>query len=221
MRELHVDSVCKSFGYTPLLSDIYFSCRPGEIIGLFGRNGSGKSTLLKIIFGSLSAESKFVRVNGTVVSTVSESKKKISYLPQNSFLPSHLKIKRIIDLFCEPGRTKLLESNHHVKPFLHRKSNELSGGERRIIEILLILSSTTEYILIDEPFNGVEPIYQEEIKKILQQHSSEKGFVITDHNYRSVIEIATKVMLLQDGSLKEIKAPDELIKGRYLPEALH
>jgi len=176
--------------------------------------------LLKIIFGSLPAESKFVRVNGTIVSTVSESKKKISYLPQNSFLPSHLKIKRMIDLFCEPDGMKLLESNHHVKPFLHRKSNELSGGERRIIEILLILSSSAEYLLIDEPFNGVEPLYQEEIKKIIRQHSRDKGFIITDHHYRSVIEIATKVMLLQDGSLKEIKAQDELIKGQYLPEAL-
>lgn len=146
--------------------------------------------------------------------------KKISYLPQNSFLPSHLKIKRIIDLFCQPDRTKLLESNQHVKPFLHRKSNELSGGERRILEILLILSSTAEYILIDEPFNGVEPLYQEEIKRIIQQHSIDKGFIITDHNYRSVIEIATKVMLLQGGSLKGIKAPDELIKGQYLPEVL-
>jgi ABC-type multidrug transport system ATPase subunit len=220
MRELHVDSVCKWFGNAPVLSDIYFSCRPGEIIGLFGRNGSGKSTLLKIIFGSLSAESKFVRVNGSVVSTLSESKRKISYLAQHSFLPSHLKIKRIIDLFCEPDRTKLLESNHHVKPFLHRKSNELSGGERRIIEILLILSSSAEYILIDEPFNGVEPLYKEEIKRVIQQHSGDKGFIITDHNYKSVIEIATKVMLLQDGSLKEINAPDELMKGQYLPEPL-
>ena len=145
MRELQVDSVSKSFGYSQLLSDIYFSCRPGEIIGLLGRNGCGKSTLLKIIFGSLCADNKFVRVNGAIASTLSETKNKISYLPQNSFLPSHLKIKKIIDLFCKP-RTYLLEINPHVKPFLNRKSNELSGGERRIIEILLILNSTAEYI---------------------------------------------------------------------------
>jgi ABC-type multidrug transport system ATPase subunit len=220
MRELHVDSVCKAFGNTQVLSDIYFSCRPGEIIGLLGRNGCGKSTLLKIIFGSLRADNKFVRVNGAIISTLSESKNKISYLPQNSFLPSHVKIKRIINLFSETPRTNLLESNHHVKPFLNRKCNELSGGERRIIEILLILNSRAEYILIDEPFNGVEPLYKEEVKRIILEHSKDKGFIITDHNYRSVIAIATKIMLLQDGTLKEIKAPDELIKGEYLPETL-
>ena len=220
MRELHVDSVRKSFGNIQVLSDIYFSCRPGEIIGLLGRNGCGKSTLLTIILGSLSADNKFVRVNGTIVTTLSETKKKIRYLPQNSFLPSHLKIKRIIDLFCEPHVTNLLENNQHVRPFLHRKSNELSGGERRIIEILLILHSTAEYILIDEPFSGVEPLYEEEIKKTIQQHSKDKGFVITDHNYRSVVAIATKIMLLQEGSLKEIKSTDELVEGDYLPETL-
>lgn len=220
MHELHVDSVCKSFGNIQVLSDIYFSCRPGEIIGLLGRNGCGKSTLLKIILGSLSADNKFVRVNGTIVTTLSETKKKVSYLPQNSFLPSHLKLKRIIDLFCQPHVTNLLKNNQHVRPFLHRKSNELSGGERRIIEILLILNSTAEYILIDEPFNGVEPLYKEEIKKTIQQHSKDKGFVITDHNYRSVVAIATKIMLLQEGSLKEIKSTDELIERDYLPETL-
>ena len=106
-----------------------------------------------------------------------------------------------------------------MKPFLHRKSNELSGGERRMIELLLILNSRAEYILIDEPFNGVEPLYKEEIKSNIQEHSQHKGFIITDHDYWSIVAIATKVMLLQDGSIKETKAGDELIKVNYLGEA--
>ena len=72
--------------------------------------------------------------------------------------------------------------------------------------------------MIDEPFNGVEPLYKEEVKRIILEHSKDKGFILTDHNYRSVIAIATKIILLQDGTLKEIKAPDELIKGEYLPK---
>ena len=216
MHELHVDSVCKSFGTNQVLHDIFISCKPGEIIGLFGRNGCGKTTLLKIIFGSLRAENKFVRVNGRIIRTVNENKKKIAYLPQKNFLPDHLQIKKTVDLFCEADQTNSLKNNPHVKPFLHRKSSELSGGERRMIELLLILNSRAEYILIDEPFNGVEPLYKEEIKNNIQKHSQHKGFIITDHDYWSIVAIATKVMLLQDGSIKETKTGDELIKVNYL-----
>jgi ABC-type multidrug transport system ATPase subunit len=183
---------------------------------LLGRNGCGKSILLKIIFGSLRADNKFVRVNGAMVRTLSQSKKKISYLPQNNFLPSHLTIKKIVGLFCEPSQGNTLQNGLHVKPFLHRKSHELSGGERRMIEILLILNSRAEYVLIDEPFNGVEPIYKEEIKRSIQEHSQCKGFIITDHDYRNIMDIATKILLLKDGSIKEIKTLGELTKNNYL-----
>jgi len=216
MHELYIDSVCKSFGTNQVLNDIFISCKPGEIIGLFGRNGCGKTTLLKIIFGSLRAENKFIRVNGRIVQTLRENNNKIAYLPQKNFLPSHLQIKKIVDLFCKPPQANSLKNNPHVKPFLHRKSNELSGGERRMIELLLILNSSAQYILIDEPFNGVEPLYKEEIKNNIQKHSQYKGFIITDHDYLSIVAIATKVMLLQDGSIKETKTGDELIKVNYL-----
>ena len=85
-----------------------------------------------------------------------------------------------------------------------------------MIELLLILNSSAQYILIDEPFNGVEPLYKEEIKKNIQKHSEHKGFIITDHDNLSIVAIATKVMLLQDGSIKETKTGDELIKVNYL-----
>ena len=216
MHELHVDSVCKSFGTRQVLHDIFISCKPGEVIGLFGRNGCGKTTLLKIIFGSLRAENKFIKVNGRIVQTLRENQNNIAYLPQKNFLPGHLQVKKIFDLFCKSTQTNSLKNDPHVKPFLDRKSKELSGGERRMIELLLILNSNAQYILIDEPFNGVEPRYKEEIKNNIQKHSEHKGFIITDHDYLSIVAIATKVMLLQDGSIKETTAGDELIKVNYL-----
>ena len=85
-----------------------------------------------------------------------------------------------------------------------------------MIELLLILNSSAQYILIDEPFNGVEPLYKEEIKNNIQKHSELKGFIITDHDYRSIVAIATKVMLLHNGSIKETIAGDELINVKYL-----
>jgi ABC-type multidrug transport system ATPase subunit len=217
MHELHVDSVCKWFGKNQVLCDIFVSCKPGDVIGLFGRNGCGKSTLLKIIFGSVKAENRFVRLNGRIVQNLNEAKNEIVFLPQNSFLPSHLTIKKAVDLFCERSHVGTLQNDVHVKRFLHRKSHELSGGERRMIEILLILNSRAEYVLIDEPFNGVEPNYKEEIKRSIQEHSQYKGFIITDHDYRNITAIATKILLLKDGSIKEVKTLGEL-KNNYLGE---
>ena len=100
MNELYVDSVVKSFNTHPVLTDIFISCKPGDIVGLLGRNGSGKSTLLKIIFGSTHADHKFIRVDGTVSTGIHPNNSRISYLPQHSFLPSHLTISTIVDLFC-------------------------------------------------------------------------------------------------------------------------
>lgn len=217
MSELHVDSVSKSFGVNQVLTDIFISCKPGDIIGLLGRNGGGKSTLLKIVFGALKADNKFVRIDGKMVSGLCESKGMIAYLPQNNFLPGHLKISTIVELFCKTSEVDDIKSNQHVAPFLNKRSNELSGGERRMVEILLIIHATAKYILIDEPFNGVAPIYKDDVKRLVQEHSREKGFVITDHDHMNIMDIATKIILLQDGCTREIKTKDELVYWGYMP----
>jgi ABC-type multidrug transport system ATPase subunit len=196
--------------------DIFISCKQGDLIGLLGRNGCGKSTLLKIIFGSLKAETKFVSVNGNVLQTLGDSKNRIAYLPQSNFLPSHLTIKKIATLFGSP---KSLLDNLHVKPFLNRKSAQLSGGERRIIETLLVVNSEADYVLIDEPFNGVEPIFKNEIKNAIQERLTDKGFIVTDHDYRNIIAISTKMLLLQNGGIKEVKTLDDLVRNNYLPDS--
>ncbi|MBA4055648.1 MAG: ABC transporter ATP-binding protein, partial [Marivirga sp.] len=179
MNELYVDSVTKSYGRSQVLTDVFISCKPGDIVGLLGRNGSGKSTLLKIIFGSTRADNKFIRVDGNVSNGLWENKSKISYLPQHSFLPTHLKIRTIVDLFCDRRDVNDVKNNDHIKPFLNNKAKELSDGERRLIEILLIVNTQAKYVLIDEPFNGVAPLYKVEIKQLVQKHAQKKGFIIT------------------------------------------
>ncbi|HEY9114253.1 MAG TPA: ATP-binding cassette domain-containing protein, partial [Bacteroidales bacterium] len=128
MNELHVDSVIKSFGTKQVLTDIFLSCSKGEIVGILGRNGSGKSTLLKIIFGSLKADTKFVKVGNKIINGVNGGRYLINYLPQDSFLPNHLQLKTIISLFCDAKNALLISENPMIKPFLKRKSKELSGG---------------------------------------------------------------------------------------------
>lgn len=217
MTGLHADSIQKSYGMRPILTDVHLSCKPGEIVGLLGRNGSGKSTMLKIIFGSLPSEYRFVKVDGQIQSKLSESSLIIKYLPQDSFLPTHIKIKTIIKLFCESPNTELLYSHPFINDLLNKKTGELSGGERRFFEILLIIHSSARYILIDEPFNGIDPIYRDEIKNAIKMQTADKGFIITDHNYRNILDIADRVVMIHDGALRQINNPTDLKYWGYIP----
>jgi len=218
MKELHVDSVFKNFGTKQVLTDIYISCNKGEIVGLLGRNGSGKSTLLKIIFCSLKADLKYVKVGNKIINGLFENRNLIKYLPQESFLPNHLKLKTIINLFCNKKNSSLISENLLIKPLLNRKSKELSGGEKRIFEIFLIIYSNAEYILIDEPFNGISPVFKEEIKRLIQEQSKYKGFIVTDHDHRNIMDIATKTILIYDGGTRVLKDKSELEYWGYVPK---
>lgn len=215
LANLHIDSVLKNYGDKKVLTDIFLSCNQGEIIGLFGRNGSGKSTLLKIIFGSLKADRKFIKIESKLRNGLFDNRKLLTYLPQDSFLPNHLKVKSIINLFC--GKNASLVKEHKlINPHLNKKSAQLSGGERRLLEIWLIVHSEAKFVLIDEPFNGIAPLYFEEIKKLIRHQSKNTGFIITDHNYRNVLDLATRIIILKDGGTKEMIDEKELKHWGYI-----
>ena len=215
---MHVDSVIKSFGTRQVLTDVFLSCSQGEILGLLGRNGAGKSTLLKIIFGSLFADRKFVKIGDKIINGVFDNRNLVKYLPQNHFLPNHIKVITIIALFCDKENASQIKDNDLIKPMLDKKTYQLSGGEKRLLEILLIIHSNARYILIDEPFNGIAPIYKEDIKNLIREHSKNKGFIITDHDYRNILDVATRIVLIHDGGTKQIKNEDELKHWGYIPE---
>ncbi len=203
MSKLYVDSVMKNYADKRLLSDVFLSCSKGEIIGLFGRNGAGKSTLLEIIFGSIKADNKFVRVEDKLVNTVYDSRNLISYLPQHNFLPDHAKIKSLIKLFCSKQGAVLISKNHIIKSISNKKASQLSGGELRILEVLIIIYADSQFVLLDEPFNGIAPILKVEIMAIIKEESKTKGFIITDHDYQSVLEILAKIYFSKMELLKK------------------
>lgn len=217
MSFLHVDSIVKKFGGKLVLSDVFITCKQGEVVGVLGRNGSGKSTLLKIIFGSLGADCKFVRVGDKRISSLYDAKGLVGYLPQDPFIPNHVKVHRVIRLFCDEKNASAIAESKFVKPLLDKKAYQLSGGERRVLEILLIVHANVRFVLLDEPFNGVAPIYKDEIKRAIKEQSHEKGFIITDHDYRNVLDVATRTILIHDGATRAISQPDELKEWGYLP----
>lgn len=205
MTGLHVDSIRKSYNDKLILSDIFLSCKRGETIGLIGRNGSGKSTLLKIIFGIETAENKYVRVNNKILRSVGDSRNLINYLPHGNFSPSDLRIKNIIKLFLpKKQRIRLLE-NEIIKPLLQRKFQILSAGEKRILEILLLIYSEAEFILLDEPFEGLSPINQDIIIETINKEKENKGFIVTDHNFESVVKVSDRILFLKNGGFKRDK----------------
>ena len=118
------------------------------------------------------------------------NRKLIHYLPQDNYLPNHIKIKSIIHCFCNKENAAVLVENDLIKPFLQKKIKELSAGEKRILEVLLMVHSEATYLLFDEPFNGVSPLCVEILKDLIKKHSKDKGFIITDHDYENVLDIS-------------------------------
>lgn len=214
--KLHIDSIEKKNGNEKLLKDISISCKTNEIVGILGRNGSGKSTLLEIIFGTISAEHKFIRVGNQVIKKASDNKNLIHYLAQNYFLPNHLKIKSIIELICNKENSESLKTNKLIEHFLNEKPRNLSGGEKRLVEILIMLYSDCKFLLLDEPFHSLSPKMIKEIKLNIKQQSNNKGIIITDHQYENIIEISDQIILLKDGSTKRIHEIADLKHFGYL-----
>lgn len=217
IKELYIDSVQFSYDkFNQIITGVYLKCHTGDIIALFGRNGSGKSTLLKIIFGSLRAESSHILVNG-IKTQKAYLTGKVGYLPQDSFLPSHERVLKLVDLLIGDQRLKNnFLSDARIGHLKDKKVHQLSGGERRYLEIWLLICQPTDFLLLDEPFTGIEPMYITFISELIQRFSDKKGFIISDHHYHELLNISTQIVLLQNGSCLQIKDKKEL-EFFYLP----
>lgn len=215
MQELYIDSVDYRYGDRHVLNGVYLNCKLGEKIGLLGRNGSGKSTLLKVIFGSLIAHHMHMRIYDKIV-PLGFLSTQISYLPQGFFIPHYLKIKTLVSLYAHKYRTQLMQIEV-IKENQHERIGYLSGGQRRLVEALLIIYSDAPFVLLDEPFSQLAPLIADELKLHIQKFRGEKGFIVTDHYYRQILEIADRVVLLHNGGNYTINNEDDLRLHGYLP----
>jgi lipopolysaccharide export system ATP-binding protein len=215
MQELSIDSVNQSFADREVLSSVYLNCKIGEVVGLLGRNGSGKSTLLKIIFGSVKANFKYLSINNKVYEKGYLSKN-LSYLPQDNFIPGKIAVLQAINTFCKKQQTELKQIEF-IDNHLDAKFYDLSGGERRFMECLLMIYSDVQYILLDEPFSQLSPLWIEELKKHINKAKADKGFIITDHYYKSILAVSDRIVLLHNGCNYHIRGEDDLVLHGYLP----
>lgn len=210
---LEVDSVQLQFGQRKILSDIYFKCETGKITGLLGRNGVGKSCLMKIAFGSFKCE-KSVRID-TLTRKEAFLQGHLGYLPQFSFIPRGFSLKNI---FLDFGLDFL--SFSRTFPEFSSKSRKrigtFSSGERRIIEIYVILKSSFLFVMLDEPFTFLSPIQIHKVKSLLVDEKRNKGILISDHMYKHVIDIVDDLYILANGETHLTKNANDLKKLGYI-----
>ncbi len=215
---LEVDGVLFSHGLKRILSSIYMKCEQGQVVGLLGRNGSGKSSLMKVIFSALEAESKSIRVNGIPQTERNFfSTLKINYLPQEHFIPEYITIKQAFKLY-KVDWLNLRNEFPEIEKSLNLKPRAISGGELRLIEIILILFSKSEFSLLDEPFSGLSPIMIERVVDLLGKVKACKGVIITDHLYRHVASASDVIYILINGQTRKISEMPELLKYGYISE---
>jgi ABC-type lipopolysaccharide export system ATPase subunit len=205
---LETDSIQLEFDGRKILSDVYVQCKTGKITGLLGRNGAGKSCLMQIIYGTLKAE-KSVRIDKLACYEAFKRPGLLLYLPQFNFIPLSLSLKRIFkDFDIDYGLfgTKFPE-------FVSKKNisiGNLSGGERRLVELYVIVKAESHFALLDEPFTHLSPVQIEKVKELLVEEKKNKGILLTDHMYRQVIAICDNLYVLANGKTHVAKSIEDI-----------
>lgn len=195
---LETDSVQLEFGLRKILTDVYLKIETGHITGLLGRNGAGKTCLMNIIYGSLETYGRSVRLDGKAIFHAYKSPHILLYLPQFSFIPGRIKVSRVFKDFG-------LDYNLYEKHFPEFRNKwrsrlkDLSGGQRRLLEVYSIVKAGTQFVLLDEPFSHIMPVQVEKMKEILQEEKANKGILITDHLYQHITDISDSLYVLTNG----------------------
>ena len=226
MQKIKLIDVSKSFKSKKALSNINIEFISNRINGLLGPNGSGKTTLFNIIAGFLSPDSGKIFLDENNLNHMSLSlrtKLGISYLPQEASIFRGLNVEDNIKSILEIAETdkQIIESNldqllteFDISHLRRTPSLALSGGERRRVEIARCLAGKPNYILLDEPFAGIDPIALGEIKELVS-HLKDKGVgvLITDHNVRETMGLIDRAVLIHEGSVLIEGKPEDIIKN--------
>lgn len=218
MNKLETDSVHLSFDGRKILSNVYLKCQTGDVVGVIGRNGSGKSCLMKIIFGSLQGENQSVRVNGVYHKQLYRIPKAIHFMPQEGLFMDYLTFKQLINIFRLEYKLDQLMEIEELHVNFDTKIGELSGGVKKLIEIMSLLYTDSMFTLLDEPFSHLSPVLVEKIAPHIERQSKVKGIILTDHQYQTVWSIANKYYILYESNLKQIYEFNELERYGYLME---
>ena len=229
----------KAYKQRPVVRDVSLSVQRGEAVGLLGPNGAGKTTLFYMITGLIAADAGAIRLDGADITSLpmyQRARLGIGYLPQESSVFRGMTVEEnlrsVLELH-EPDKTKRASklrelydefSIYHIR---HSPAVALSGGERRRVEIARALAASPEFILLDEPFAGIDPIAIGDIRKLVRQLTDRGlGVLITDHNVRETLDIIDRALIIHEGHVLTEGTPREIVKNKdvrkyYLGENFH
>ena len=232
MSILSVQGISKSYKLRKVVKSLSLELKSGEVVGLLGPNGAGKTTAFYMIVGLIAADGGNILLDGqdlTAKPMHERSKLGLGYLPQEASIFRKLTVEQNILAILEnrkdldrAGREKELENlldELHVGHVRSSVGISLSGGERRRVEIARALAADPLFVLLDEPFAGVDPISVLDIQRIIR-HLCERdiGVLITDHNVRETLGICGHAYILSDGSLIASGSPEEILENQHVRE---
>jgi lipopolysaccharide export system ATP-binding protein len=222
---LFLEGLAKSFGRTPAVRDVTFRMESGEVVGLLGPNGAGKTTVFYMVVGFIRPTAGRIWLNGRDVSgypMYRRARLGISYLPQEPSIFRKLSVEDNVAAIIETRRSlsrkekkKLLDrllDDLGITALRRHKAYTLSGGERRRTEIARSLAIEPKFLLLDEPFAGIDPITVTELKNIVQGLSGRGiGILITDHNVRDTLQITHRSHIINRGEILVSGSREELL----------
>ena len=223
---LQVTGLRKSYRKRIIIHDISLELRRGEVVALLGPNGSGKTTTFYSIAGLTSSDGGQVKIDGIDVTTMPmyrRARMGLSYLPQETSIFRGLNvednIKSILDISTplkseRQAKLEKLLSDFRIEHLRRTPALALSGGERRRVEIARALATDPKYILLDEPFAGVDPISVNDVRNLVSELKTRGiGVLITDHNVRDTLKIVDRAYILHDGRVMVSGLPEDVVNN--------
>ena len=232
MATLDCTNLSKKYNDKTVVNDISISLQENSIIGLLGPNGAGKTTTFYMLVGLIKSNSGIIKIDDQDITSLPmhmRSDLGISYLPQEASIFRNLSVKDNILAILETRKnltsTKLndklefLVNTLNIEHILPNKGVSLSGGERRRVEIARSLAIDPKFLLLDEPFAGIDPLSVIEIQKIIKDLvKSNIGVLITDHNVRETLKVCGQAYIISDGQVIAHGKPSKIVKDKIVQD---
>jgi lipopolysaccharide export system ATP-binding protein len=221
---LLAEDLRKRYGARWVVDGVSIHVEPGEIVGLLGPNGAGKTTTFGMIVGNVRADGGKVSVDGTDITTLSMSERArhgLGYLSQERSIFRRLSVADNLRLILEmrdaapDRRAAIFErvvERFGLQPMLDQRGDMLSGGQQRRVEVARALVTEPSYLLLDEPFSGIDPLTVSELQRLIAELREDGyGILVTDHNVRDTLAITNRSYVIHNGKVIAAGVPEELV----------